>query len=110
MGYLLGSIFGSLPLPADLGSIGGQTGTLILYGVGGPATYDTEAQARRAEAEARALLRAGARAGVTVCEFWTEWTTEALWLRPAESRPSRVHRLTVVSETPISTASSRWRT
>ena len=33
MGYLLGSIFGSLPLPADLGSIGGQTGTLILYGV-----------------------------------------------------------------------------
>ena len=33
MGYLLGSIFGSLPLPASLGSIGGMTGMLILYGV-----------------------------------------------------------------------------
>ena len=33
MGYLLGSLGGSLPLPADLGSIGGMTGMLILYGV-----------------------------------------------------------------------------
>jgi uncharacterized membrane protein YbhN (UPF0104 family) len=33
MSYLLGSIFGSLPLPASLGSIGGMTGMLILYGV-----------------------------------------------------------------------------
>src|SRR5262249_18451513 len=30
MGYLLGSIFGSLPLPASLGSIGGMTGMLLL--------------------------------------------------------------------------------
>ena len=30
MGYLLGSLGGSLPLPADLGSIGGMTGMLIL--------------------------------------------------------------------------------
>ena len=33
MGYLLGSIFGSLPLPANLGAIGGMTGMLIAYGV-----------------------------------------------------------------------------
>ena len=33
MGYLIGSLGGSLPLPASLGSIGGMTGMLILYGV-----------------------------------------------------------------------------
>ena len=33
MGYLLGSIFGSIPLPANLGAIGGMTGMLIAYGV-----------------------------------------------------------------------------
>jgi uncharacterized membrane protein YbhN (UPF0104 family) len=34
MGYLLGGIFGSIPLPANLGAIGGMTGMLIVYGVG----------------------------------------------------------------------------
>jgi integrase len=53
--------------------------------IGGPPTYDTQAQARRAEDQARELLRSNARAGVTVREFWSEWTTEPLWLRPAES-------------------------
>ena len=53
--------------------------------IGGPSTYETEADARRAEDEARDLLRDNARAGVTVQEFWTEWTTESPWLRPAES-------------------------
>lgn len=33
MSYLLGGIFGSLPLPANLGAVGGMTGMLILYGV-----------------------------------------------------------------------------
>jgi uncharacterized membrane protein YbhN (UPF0104 family) len=33
MGYLLGSLGGSLPLPASLGSIGGMSGMLIVYGV-----------------------------------------------------------------------------
>jgi uncharacterized membrane protein YbhN (UPF0104 family) len=33
MSYLLGGIFGSLPLPANLGAIGGMTGMLIVYGV-----------------------------------------------------------------------------
>jgi integrase len=53
--------------------------------IGGPSTYDTEALARGAEKQARELLRSNARAGVTVREFWQEWTTDPLWLRPAES-------------------------
>jgi hypothetical protein len=31
------------------------------------------------------VLRANTRAGVTVEEFWQEWTTEPPWLRPADS-------------------------
>jgi hypothetical protein len=53
--------------------------------IGGPDTYATEKAAAAAEDEARRLLRAGARTGVTVREFWHEWTTDPLWLRPAES-------------------------
>lgn len=53
--------------------------------IGGPDTYATEKAAAAAEAEARNLLRSNARAGVTVAEFWHEWTTDPLWLRPAES-------------------------
>ena len=53
--------------------------------IGGPSTYDDADLARRAENEARDVLRANARAGVTVREFWEEWTTDPLWLRPAES-------------------------
>jgi len=53
--------------------------------VGGPDTYATEAAARAAEEEARRLLRASARTGVTVREFWADWTTDPLWLRPAAS-------------------------
>jgi uncharacterized membrane protein YbhN (UPF0104 family) len=33
MGYLLGGLFGSIPLPANLGAVGGMTGLLIAYGV-----------------------------------------------------------------------------
>jgi integrase len=53
--------------------------------IGGPSSYEREADARQAEREAMALLRENARAGVTVAEFWREWTTEPPWLRPAES-------------------------
>jgi integrase len=53
--------------------------------IGGPSTYADEADAVRAEDEARALLRENARAGVTVRDFWHEWTSDDLWLRPAES-------------------------
>jgi integrase len=53
--------------------------------IGGPQTYDNRADARRAEDEAKHLLALNARLGVTVREFWADWTTEELWLRPAES-------------------------
>jgi integrase len=53
--------------------------------IGGPTTYATEQAADRAASEARQLLLANARAGVTVREFWQEWTRDPLWQRPAES-------------------------
>jgi integrase len=53
--------------------------------VGGPDTYATKEAAAAAEDEARRVLRSSARTGVTVREFWTDWTTDPLWLRPAIS-------------------------
>jgi integrase len=53
--------------------------------IGGPSSYRDERAARAAEREALRVLRTNARAGVTVREWWEEWTTEPLWLRPAES-------------------------
>jgi transposase len=53
--------------------------------IGGPPTYATEAEAERAEADASTLLRSNARIGVTVREFWTDWTTDPLWQRPSKS-------------------------
>jgi integrase len=53
--------------------------------VGGPETYATKQAAAAAEDEARRLLRANARIGVTVGEFWTTWTTDPLWARPSAS-------------------------
>jgi integrase len=53
--------------------------------IGGPDTYATKEAAAGAEAEARKVLRSSARVGVTVREFWNDWTTDPLWLRPARS-------------------------
>jgi integrase len=53
--------------------------------IGGPPTYPDAEQAEQAEREALKLLRTNDRAGVTVREWWEEWTTDPLWLRPAES-------------------------
>jgi integrase len=53
--------------------------------LGGPDTYPTRAQAVTAEGKARELLRSQARVGITVREWWDEWTTDPLWLRPAIS-------------------------
>jgi integrase len=53
--------------------------------IGGPDTFSTRAQALAAENEARELLRSQARLGVTVREFWNEWTTDPLWARPSPS-------------------------
>jgi integrase len=53
--------------------------------IGGPTSYPDEDAARAAERAALKVLRTNARAGVTVREWWEEWTTDPLWLRPAES-------------------------
>jgi integrase len=53
--------------------------------IGGPDTYATQKAALEAEREASRVLRSSARTGVTVREFWVDWTTDPLWLRPAES-------------------------
>jgi integrase len=53
--------------------------------IGGPDTYATREAAAAAEDEARRLLRSNARLGVTVREFWQDWTTDPLWMRPAPS-------------------------
>src|SRR3954470_10163293 len=55
--------------------------------IGGPSMYPPHdrAGAERAEQDAVELRTSSARAGVTVRDFWTEWTSEAPWLRPAES-------------------------
>src|SRR5262249_19343368 len=49
--------------------------------IGGPESYATREAAAVAENEARKILRSSARTGVTVREFWGDWTTDALWLR-----------------------------
>jgi integrase len=53
--------------------------------IGGPDTYPDRVSAAEAETRARDLLRRNARAGVTVREFWNDWTTDPLWARPAMS-------------------------
>jgi integrase len=53
--------------------------------IGGPDTYATRDAATAAEDQARRVLRSNARVGVTVAEFWQDWTADPLWLRPAES-------------------------
>ena len=51
--------------------------------VEGPDTYPTREEAKAAEDKAKAILASIARAGVTLREFWEEWTTDPLWQRPA---------------------------
>jgi hypothetical protein len=53
--------------------------------IGGPVTYEQRAPAVAAEHEAHGVLCAGAQHGVTVAEFWHDWTTDLLWQRPSES-------------------------
>jgi integrase len=53
--------------------------------IGGPKTYATQRLAERAEDMARDQLLEFAERGLTVSEWWVEWTTSPLWLRPSES-------------------------
>jgi integrase len=53
--------------------------------IGGPKTYPTRRAAERAEDDARDALLGSAERGMTVGEWWAEWTTSRLWQRPAAS-------------------------
>jgi len=53
--------------------------------LGGERTYESRAAALAAEKEVSELLQSQARSGITVSEWWQEWTTDPLWKRPAES-------------------------
>jgi integrase len=59
--------------------------------IGGTKTYATKRQAERAEDQARDVLLGQAERGVTLREFWTEWTTSPLWARSSES--TNLHNL-----------------
>lgn len=74
--------------------------------IGGPSSYTDEGSARAAECEALKVLRTNTRAGVTVREWWEEWTTDPLWLRPAEStnihnRERTEHFVAIYGDLPI---------
>jgi integrase len=58
--------------------------------LGGPPTYESREAAKAAEDKVRQLLETQAREGITVREWWEEWTTDPLWDRPAES--TNIHR------------------
>ena len=61
--------------------------------IGGRDTYATEHAATAAEVGARKILRGNARVGVTVREFWNDWTTGTLWLRrSASNNRARTHK------------------
>ncbi len=53
--------------------------------IGGSKTFPTQRAAERAEDDARDVLVDLAERGKTVGEWWTTWTTDPLWARPAES-------------------------
>lgn len=53
--------------------------------IGGSRTYATEREAQRAGDRARDALLDIALRGCTVGEWWTTWTSDPLWQRPAES-------------------------
>ena len=59
--------------------------------IGGPDSYATKQAAAAAEQEAKRVLHSSARTGVTVREFWQDWTSDPLWLRPAAS--TNLHNL-----------------
>jgi integrase len=62
--------------------------------VGGPGTFATKTEAKRAREKARerlGIVRAG---DVTVRSFWERWTTDPLFARPKESSDIRRRELT----------------
>lgn len=76
--------------------------------IGGPKSFVDKRKAERAEDEARDALLGIAERGITVREFWEDWTTSSLWARPAESTNVHLKERTqafveVYGERPITT-------
>jgi hypothetical protein len=62
--------------------------------VGGPGTFATKTEAKRAREKARERLGAVRARDVTVRSFWERWTTDPLFARPKESSDIRRRELT----------------
>jgi integrase len=56
--------------------------------LGGPGTFATKSEAKRAREQARARLGDVRRDGGTLSGFWERWTTDPLFARPKESTNS----------------------
>lgn len=57
--------------------------------LGGPGTFSTKTEAKRAREKARERLGDARATDVTVHEFWERWTTDPLFARPKESSDIR---------------------
>jgi hypothetical protein len=55
-----------------------------------PETYENRDDAADAENEEKRILRTNVRAGVTVREFWEEWTSDRSGCDPPSQRTSTV--------------------
>jgi hypothetical protein len=53
--------------------------------LGGPGTFATKTEAKRARERARERLGDSREASVTLAAFWERWTTDSLFARPKES-------------------------
>jgi hypothetical protein len=62
--------------------------------LGGPGTFRTKAEAKRAREQARARIESRDSREITVGEFWERWTTDPLFARPKESSDIRRRELT----------------
>jgi hypothetical protein len=62
--------------------------------LGGPGTFATKTEAKRARERARERLGAVCVRDVTVGDFWERWTTDPLFARPKESSDIRRRELT----------------
>lgn len=62
--------------------------------VGGPGTFATKTEAKRAREKARERVGTVRARDVTVGSFWERWTTDPLFARPKESSDIRRRELT----------------
>jgi hypothetical protein len=62
--------------------------------LGGPGTFATKTEAKRAREQARERLGAIRARDVTARDFWERWTTDPLFARPKESSDIRCSELT----------------